>query len=296
MATLPEGISIRPARDSEGPACRMLLPDLLREAVPAEFLVAVQESEPRLLGAASFRYGGASLYSVRLRVIRTHRRQGIGSALLAAVIREARSRGCEVVAALVESGSEPEAEPFLRRHGFERRHRLTTVEASLEAARPWFAALRERLLATRGIPETARIVPFGKAPKDEVARLYAEAILRSPELEAGRIRHVLERLASPESPVAMEGDRVVGALLWSLDGPVASVHARVVAEERRRGGVNALLMAEALESGWRAGARRVRFEIPEGNRDTEKLARRLGAQPVRILDRYVLELEGATAL
>lgn len=295
MATLPEGIRIRPAQDSEGPACRMLLPDLLREAVPAEFLVAVQESEPRLLGAASFRYGGASLYSVRLRVIRTHRRRGIGSALLAAVIREARSRGCEMIAALVESRSEPEAESFLVRRGFQRLNRLTTVEALVEPARAWFAGLRERLLAARGIPAHARILPFAQAPRDQVARLYAEAILRNPELEPGRIRHVLERLAAPESPIAMEGDRVVGALLWSLDGPVASVHARVVAEERRRGWVNALLMAEALESGWRAGARRVRFEIPEGNRDTEKLARRLGAQPVRILDRYVLELEGATA-
>ncbi|MDW8129113.1 MAG: GNAT family N-acetyltransferase [Bryobacterales bacterium] len=270
----------------------MLLPDLIREALPAEFLVAVQQAPPHLIGAACFRYGGAVLYSVRLRVIRTHRRRGIGSALMSAVLAEARSRGCDTVVALVETDREPEAEPFLLRYGFRRGSRLTTVEAAAEPARAWFGALRRRLEDAGKIPETARVLSFAEAPKAEVARLYAEAILCSPELEPGRLQHVLERLASPQSPVAMEGDRVVGALLWSLEGSLAFVHARVVAEERRRGWVNVVLMADALEAGWRAGGRRLRFEIPDGNRDTEKLASRLNAQPVRRLDRYVLELRG----
>lgn len=272
----------------------MLLPEPFREGGPREFFVAVQQAEPWLVGAACFRYGGATLFSVRVRVLRTHRRRGIGSALLRRIIQEARARGCKAVLARTDPEAEPDAAPFLEAHGFQRRGRLVKVEAEIEQMRAWFSALRDRLLAAGKVPSSARVVPYREAPKDQVARLYAEYILNSPDLQAGRIEHWLEHLNIQDSPVALVGDQVVGLLLWFLDGSVGTVPARVVAPGHRGAWVNALLMAEALEAGWAAGGRRVRFEIPAGNHDTEKLARRLGAKQLQIVDCYALAVEGGS--
>lgn len=268
----------------------MLLPERFSEGGPREFFVAVQEAEPYLVGAACFRHGGATLFSLRVRVLRTHRRRGIGSALLARVIQEARARGCHTVIARTDPEAEPDAAPFLEAHGFRRGMRLSTVEGDIEAMRPKLVALRDRLLAAGKVPGGARVVPYRDAPKDQVARLFAEHILNNPDLEAGRIEHWLAHGNVGDSPVALVGDQVVGMLLWSLEGSLATVPARVVAPGYRGGWVNAWLMAEAIEAGWAAGARRVRFEIPEGNQDTEKLARRLGASRVRTTESYALLL------
>ncbi len=269
----------------------MLLPESdLGWMAGREYLVAVQEAPPQIVGAASFHPQERAFFGVRVRVIRTYRRRGIGSRLLRHILDEAARRKVTVLFSGADGLREPDAAPFLAAHGFEFLGRLTTVEADVLAMRDYLSALRDRLMAGGKVPGNARLVQFSEAPQDQVARLYAEYIAHNPEADPALLRHPRFKEKIAASPVLMMDDRVVGILLVGVEGELATVHARVVAPELRGGWVNALMMGTATEQEWQAGARRVRFEIPPNNRDTEKLARRFRAETVRAWDRYVLRL------
>ena len=270
--------TIRPPRDVEGPACRMLLPDLGKSMGPVEALVAVQEDAPQLAGAITFQRAATAVVSVQLRVVRALRRRGIGSALLRALLENARNSGARVVFGRWDAEPDPAALAFAAHHGFVEHSRLTAVEGSIDSVLAAVAAARDRMRAHGRIPPGARIVPFPEAPLDQVGALYAEHIIHNPRLQA----ILSARLESAErlklSPVLMLGDRVAGILLWSREGDMAQVYARVIAPPYRGGWANGYLMAAALEAAAEAGARMARFEIPGGNRDTLKLARRMQAE------------------
>jgi GNAT superfamily N-acetyltransferase len=284
-------ITIRPPRDIEGPACRMLLPEsAVRPMTRPEWLVAVQEAAPRIVGVASFQPRETVFIGVRVRVVRTHRRRGIGSRLLQHIIDEAVRRKMAAVFGRADGLTEPDAAPFLAAHSFGFLGRLATVEADVLAMRDYLVALRDRLIAGGKVPANARLVRFSEAPQDQVAKLYAEYIVHNPEADPALLRHPEFKEKIAASPVVMMDDRVVGILLVGVEGLLATVHARVVTPELRGGWVNPLMMGTATEDVWQAGARRVRFEIPPDNRDTEKLARRFRAETVSAWDRYVLRL------
>ena len=78
--TAPEPLRIRPPRADEGAAVRMLLPDPPVGFGSREYLLAVVPEPPFIAGAVSFQYGHDALFGVRLRVVRTRRRAGIGLA------------------------------------------------------------------------------------------------------------------------------------------------------------------------------------------------------------------------
>ncbi len=284
-------ITIRPPRDIEGLACRMLLPEsAARPMTRPEWLVAVQEAAPRIVGAASFQARERVFIGVRVRVVRTHRRRGIGSRLLQHVIDEAVRRKMAAVFGRAGGLTEPDAAPFLAARGFRFLGRLTTVEADIVAMRDYLVALRDRLTAGGKVPANARLVRFSEAPLDQVARLYADYIMHNPDADPALLRHPQFKQQIAASPILMMDDRVVGILLVGVEDQLATVHARVVAPELRGSWVNALLMGTATEEVWRVGARQVRFEIPPDNRDTEKLARRFQAETVSAWDRYGLRL------
>ena len=270
-------VTVRQPRDFEGPACRMLLPDL-----QGECLIAAQEGALAIVGAASFRPWPRALIGLRIRVIRTHRRRGIGSLLLRRVLDEAAERNAGAVLGRADGLHEPDAPAFLAAHGFRFLGRLTTIEADVHPMRDYLVALRARLR----MPANVRLMPVSEAPCDQVARLYAEYIAHQPDADSSLLE-CLHRRTGP-SPVLMLGDRVVGMLLSDLDGPLCTVHARVVAPGQRGGWVNALLLASGIADCVERGGRRVRFEIPHENRDTEKLALRFGAETVSAWDRYAL--------
>lgn len=285
-------ITVRRPRNVEGPACRMLLPEShpLPLRAQREYLVAVQEAVPQIVGAASFQAQARAIFGVRVRVVRSHRRRGIGSRLLRHILEEAVQRKAAAVFVGADGRTEPDAAPFLAAHGFRFLGRVTTVEADVVAMRDYLRVLRDRLIAGGKVPANARLVRFSEAPQNQVARLYAEYIVHTPEADPALLRHPQFKEKIAASPVVMMDDRVVGILLVGVEGLLATVHARVVAPELRGGWVNPLMMGTATEDVWLAGARRVRFEIPPDNRDTEKLARRFRAETVSAWDRYVLRL------
>jgi GNAT superfamily N-acetyltransferase len=289
-------ITIRRPRDVEGPVCCMLLPESPEGPVTRrQYLVAVQEAAPQIVGAASFQAGERALFGVRLRVVRTHRHRGVGSRLLRHILEEATRRNAAGVFARADGRNEPDAAPFLAAHGFRFLGRRTTVEADLAPMRDYLLGLRDRLMAGGKVPANAKLVRFSEAPQDQVARLYAEFIQHNPDVDPAILRHPKFKEKIAASPVLMIGDRVVGILLVGLEGQLTTVHARVVTPELRGGWVNALMMGTGMEDQWNAGARRVRFEIPPNNRDTEKLARRFRAETVSAWDRYGLRLAAELA-
>jgi GNAT superfamily N-acetyltransferase len=271
-------VTIRPPRDVEGPACRLLLPDIGKVGGPIEALVAIQTAGPQLAGVIGFHQAPAALLGVQLRVVRTVRRRGIGSALLRALVENARQRGAREIFGRWNSELDPEAAAFAARHGFVEHSRLTAVEGPLDSVLAPVAATRDRMRAHGRIPQGARIVPLSAAPPDQVAALYAEHIIHNPQLRTVLTARLESTRRLELSPVLMLGEQVAGILLWSKEGQVAQAYARVIAPPYRGGWANGYLMAAALEAAAGAGARVARFEIPGGNRDTLKLARRMRAE------------------
>jgi GNAT superfamily N-acetyltransferase len=298
MPTTPAvEVTIRRPRDAEGPACRMLLPEgRLGPRGKREFLVAVLGTGPQIAGAASFQPRARAIVGVRIRVVKSHRRQGVGSLLLRNILDEAALRQAEATFANADGRTEPDAAPFLAAHQFRFLGRITTVEAEMLAMRDYLVGMRDRLTAAGKIPSDVRLVRFDEAPEDQIAKLHAEFIQHSPEADPAVLRNPKFRMQTGASPVLMMGDRVAGFLLVGLDKEVCTVHARVVTPESRGRWVNALLMGAAMEDQWNAGGRRVRFDIPPGNRDTEKLARRFGAQTISAWDAYTRPIEGEPAV
>jgi GNAT superfamily N-acetyltransferase len=281
---MPDAIRVRTARLEEYPACRLLLPIDEAWSSGTEYLVAVQDKAPFLLGSASFISTTRTTHCIRFRVIRTHRRRGVGSRLLAGVEASAAALGTELLLAAVDSVSEPDAGAFLGARGFQITGRATTVRAAAEPAMRTILPLADRL---RSRSPDFKIVPLSEAPRNAVAALYKTQLARGAWATPWTL---LDQLKSPQfadSPVLLHGDHVAGMLLLQMRGELGVIPARIVAPEFQRGPANVLLMAAAIRLGLRKGGQIVEFEIPEKNADTEKLARRLGAEVVRTRDQYL---------
>lgn len=283
----PEAVTIRPPREPEWRVCRMLLPDAFRHAVPPDCLLAVSPRPPYVVGAVAYHAGPRALHGVRVRVIREHRRRGIGRRLMGAVLDKAAAQGAVRVMGLGDPKTDPESEAFASALGFSRDCRLTTFECDLELMAQFMCALRDRILSRQKLPPGAEIVWLPAAPKEEVARLYAEFIMHSPDYPVAVMAHALENGRLDHSPVLLAEGRVGAMVIWELVETVAVVHARVMTPPFQRGWANPCLMATALERGREVGVRRVRFESRDDNLDTLKLARRFQSDVLRVRDTYV---------
>jgi hypothetical protein len=198
------------------------------------------------------------------------------------VVEHIAQIGLPSISGTVEITRDPGTALFCERNGFERTDSLTTVEADMDALRTYAVRLRERI----GSRPDARIVPLRAAPREQVAELHARYVAQEGELN--QWRGLMSQTPEMDiSPVAMVDERVIGILLGTVEGTTAVVRTRVVAPGYHGTWVNALLLAEALETGWKAGARRARFSYTELNRDTQKLAARSKAEVVSVVALFI---------
>jgi GNAT superfamily N-acetyltransferase len=268
----------------------MLLSEETKRGSAAQYLLALQEDAPSVVGAAAYFIRTHAIVGIRIRVIRTHRRRAVGSLLMNRIIEIARAKQLGSLAATADAVNEPDAEPFLLHQGFTRVNRVTLVEGLMVSAMRVILPLAERLRRSGHVPADSTIVPLSQSPRNAVASLYVAELARNPFSTPWSL---LDELSGPrfaKSPVLLVNGHVTGFLLWDLDGDLSTIPARIVAPDHQGGPTNVLLMDDALRNGWDDGARRIQFEIPEKNSDTEKLARRFDTKVIGGTDHYFRKL------
>jgi GNAT superfamily N-acetyltransferase len=285
--------TIRPPRDVEGAACRMLLRGADQGRGQVELLVAVQTTTPYIAGALSFRRLPGVFGSLRLRVVRSERGRGIGGALLREVLDQARGSGVQWVCAVADADADTDAQGFLGHFGFTHHVRLVRVEGAIDVLFEQMTHARARLQASGKVPSDSRLISLSDATRDQVARLYAEHIAHNPDLVAALSARPGRNEPSLGSLIAMAGDEVAGFLLGTIEHDVAHVHALVVAPAFRRQWPTTVLLAEAMTIGIERGASRARFDFTPDNHHSSKLAQRLGAQTLGTIDQYRLDMRAA---
>ena len=263
---------VRKAHDGEAVACRDLLPDLFSSVGYApELTVAVHEVEGVIGGAGVvFAEGG---FPVSLAVAPGWRCRGVGAALLDAAVDQARGETHALRTASPVEADGPAA-AFLSRRGFVETRRFLRFET--EGVRG--AAILGGLLARVRAPRPT-VVPMRQAPIDQAIALLATTFDAAPFA-------VARRLASGSvsgydldlSVAALDGDRVIGAMVCTRTGDRVEIDLNVVAPDQRRGGVANLALLEAIARlSADAGVRRYAFSCEPHVRDTRNLARRWNA-------------------
>lgn len=288
-----EPVEVRAPGAAEARAGGMLLPESGRWPWPAEYLLALGGSPHQILGAiarAPTPRPDGPAWQLAARVIRTHRRRGIGTRMLGALIDRARGAGIRFLVAAVGAESGPEAIPFLRSAGFAADREMLTFEGDFDRYTALLYPLRRRLEDQGKIPAGVRLVPLASAPLDQVGRLYARHLGGTVDGVEHSLRRVLAQGGVDGSFALMLGDRVVGIHVLGHSGEVLSVYAKVVAPEFRRGWANVVMMEQTLRQFQPLGIRRVRFSAADDVADTRKLAARGGADLVASEARFVLDL------
>jgi GNAT superfamily N-acetyltransferase len=271
-----DSFDIRPARDDEWQACRMLLPETFADVNGREYFLCTRQHAPRIVAAASCRRTPESVNSLRVHVIPPFRRRGIGARMIDHMCGD-----LPAAEGLSEITKERNAEPFCAGTGFVRVDGLTTVEADVAEIRVYIGRLRDRIQ----VPEGARLISLSEAPIEQVARLHAEYIAGAGQLNPWRAVIAGNRGLARSVILLVDGS-VEGILLWELEASIAIVRSRVVTARFQAGWANMLLLAEALDRGWECGARRVQFSYSDSNRDTQRLARRFKAEVISVLAKF----------
>ena len=173
---------LRQASGADWAVCRALLPEALRASTAfTTGLVALAEGGRQVAGAAVVHFDDVDAW-LYLKVVRAHRRGGIGSQLLREALEIAARKEARRAIAVCDTAAEPGAEPFLLAHGFAAGKRFTTFEADFHSSVPALQATRDRLVASRRVPASVRMTTVPDAPETEVAQLYAEYIAHRADL------------------------------------------------------------------------------------------------------------------
>lgn len=294
MKSLPANISIRPAQDADMRACRLLLPAAFSAESAPQLMVAVQAGAPEtVVSACALSWCNAPKpeaeptgFAILLHVVPILRRLGVGRAMVENAVAWCAAETAGLRNWLpVEDGSE--ASLFLEQAGFVRHHRILHFVTDLVGFHVIVDGLRMRMQRSGRLPADARLLRIEEAPAWDVAALVA------PEFAAPHAT-ILRRLSPTATDafdlhrsVALYLDEVLaGVLIFSWNNGEVSIEVIVVAPAFRGGAANVLLLEAATRAAIEGGAARFRFFCDERTRDTLGLARRAGAEPVRIEVEY----------
>jgi GNAT superfamily N-acetyltransferase len=287
-------VTIRPPRPPEWRACRMLLPQSFGPVAPEAF-VAWDESAQAIAGMAAFHRKGRETVQASVITVRPYRRQGIGSALLRRMVERAAERGDDSVQAQVDLIAHTEAHAFLTANGFRRGRILREVLGDLTVGRGPLLDMYARLATSGIIPASARVAGNREFSPREMEHIYTELlvpVLGTPAELAGPI----VRGTDFNAIVLMAGDAPAGIMVCTYNdgGGTGTIVATAVAPRFRGWGwAHLLLLVSAMDRGWEAGARRLRFETDENNLNMMRQAERLNSVTLRRRAQYVLHLGAA---
>lgn len=298
MSADRDRVEIRLAEGGERRACRMLLPDAAQRGELGELWGAWETdgaATQRLVGAVSVQpivlAGGRAEAVASGRVIHTHRRRGLGTRLLEVAGAETRRLGLPAVRVVCGRGRDADADgdgaaAFLFARDFEVVDVLTTFEVETRAVVASLGPLRDRMNGWGVIPEGARMVRLREAPLDAVARLHAQHLGGTVRSVSASISERLDRADADDHAVLLLDGEVHGLLFGTTVDGTTTIDAEVLSPTCRVSGgssgwASIFMLAERLEWGLSRGSRITRFSCVSGNRPTRRLARRLGARPVR---------------
>lgn len=267
MSELPKGFSARPATTEDVEAVTELIaaceladdgvPEVDRDDVASDFgRPALDLERDSLLvfdGDALVAWAGIhSPRRVEADVHPGHRRRGIGTALLTWTEARAREAGSAVVGQTKTDANAGAADLF-RRHGYAPRHTSWMLEIALDEEPP-----------EPGMPDGIRIRDYVPGQDDhEVYRLIDDAFNEWPDREPSPFENwaalsIGRDTFDPRlSPLAFDGDQIVGAVL-SLDygdDVEGYVHQVAVKRSHRNRGIARGLLRHAFREFHRKGRR-----------------------------------------
>jgi GNAT superfamily N-acetyltransferase len=285
MSAAIEQAEIRPARDAEARACRMLLPEMFTPTQSPDLLVAMADDPAgvrRLAGAVALGtvHGPADPgFAVLVHVVPPWRRRGIGRALITAAVARCRGRS-PVLRAARPVPEESQAAAFLAACGFDRYEWIRHFETDTAAFHADMLRLRQRL--GQRVPAAARVVPLRAAPAAAIAQLVSREFPILPSQVLARLNPAAPDAYDLDKSVALlVGEVVGGALIYNWNGGVPVIEVRVVDRALRGAWGNVLMLEQATRNGLEAGATRFRFFADDRLADTMKLARRANAEEIK---------------
>jgi GNAT superfamily N-acetyltransferase len=273
-------IAVRPARDHEARACRVLMPETFSATYAPELWVAVDHSTSRIAGAAAVGWRplpSLSGFPVQVHVLPPQRRRGIGTALIEAVA-EACATSTRHLHAWANEPEGSGAARFLQAVGFEPHRRLLHFEADGPRFYATIKAIYDRVVRSGKIPSDFRVVSLREASLEETAALVAGAFRDVPVSTAMALARGLMNYDKEKSVVLLSEGAVKGALLYHWNDGLPTIDVRVVAPDLRNGPANLLLLEAATRKGLEGGATGFCFHCEESVRDTISLARRSGSK------------------
>lgn len=270
-------LNIGPAPADGQAACLALLPEV--RAMPAELIAANRDDE--LVGAAAViweSWSDPAGFPIAVHVIPPARRNGIGRALVqaACALVDGETDGLWGINKIDEVGA---AADFLRACGFAPLKRTLHFEMEGQAFYDHASRIVERLRRHGRIPADAHAIALRDARLDDVAWLVSREFPSGPIQLLTRMRQSLalprdDGIDMERSTVIMEGEQMVGALLYRWNGGHPAIEVNVVAPHRRNTYVNALQLQVATGRGLEGGASSFRFDTEVATRDSMNLARR----------------------
>lgn len=262
-------INVTRATDAEARACLALLPELA--GGQPELLIARRAGD--LAGAAGVVWRvrpDPNGFPFSIHVVPAYRRQGVGRRLLEAAVSLAEDE-TEGLWSRMILDEDVAAVGFARACGFAARRGRQDFEAPLEALLSHLQPLLQRL-RRRALGDEPEIIPLAAAPRDEVAWLVTAELGGDPLRVLASLGH-----QAVDGRVALVDGRAAGAILWTSEGNLARVEARVVAAAHRGGPLNLRLLEAGLLAGVAEGLVRLSFYCDDTVRDTLKLAQRCAA-------------------
>jgi len=269
-------VRIRAADDVDAAACRARLPDLFPTTGYPPQLIVAEVQGVGVVGAVGLVWAQEG-FPLELAVDPPWRRRGVGGALVKAAIDRARGEtfALRTASALIDGGAEA---AFLQGLGFALARRFRCFETDAAEFSKAITRLLDRLkVAPRGSSDL-RIAPLAEAPLSQVVDLVSTAFSAVPFSVARRLApQAANGYDGQLSVVALEGERVVAAMLCTRSADTIDIDVNVVVPDRRGGGVNVAVLEAMARGGRQAGATRFTFSCEPHVRDTLNLARRAGA-------------------